>query len=47
MNDSINSAIIKAASQPFFTPSSAQWPSLAAYRGWLESQGGAPGGHEN
>ena len=43
MNDSINSAIIKAASQPFFTPSSAQWPSLAAYRGWLESQGGAPG----
>jgi len=43
MNDSINSAIIKAASQPFFTPSSAQLPSLASYRSWLESQGGAPG----
>ena len=44
MNDSSDfSSIQKAAIQQVFTTSALQFPSLASYRSWLESQGGASG----
>jgi hypothetical protein len=43
MNSSSTTSTEAAAPQPLFTTSSSQFPSLAAYRSWLQSQGGQSG----